>query len=268
VEEKHQVNDLNLHLAELKSAFSGRRFFGKAELRNFYQVHSPALSDKAFRRILYALETRSLILAVDAGVYKLPNGQASLQKQKPFVPTISPELRELNDAVKAAFPYVEYLLWDTQALHEFMLHQPGRSQAILETEKDATESIFNFLYPRHTGRVFLKPDRLTFERYVLPQSKSIIVTSLITQSPRQEVESLPVPKLEKILVDVFTDEQIFYVFHGEELVHIYETAFGRYQVSQKALFRYAGRRKADQKIRDFIQHETNIQLIQPEQTGA
>ena len=255
------MSELNLHLPELKSALSGRQFFGKAELRNFYQAHSSTLSEQAFRRILYALETRNLILAVDTGVYQLPGDQAQSQKTGPFVPFISAELRQMSAAVKTAFPYAEHLLWETQVLHEFMLHQPGQSQVILETEKDVAESVFNFLHPRYGGRLFLKPDRLTFERYVLPLSQSILVTSLVTQAPQQKVEDISVPRLEKILVDIFADEQIFFVFHGEEMAHIYETAFDRYPVRQKTLFRYAGRRKKDQKIRDFIQRETNIQLI-------
>jgi hypothetical protein len=244
--------------------FSGQKFFGKADLRNFYQARSPALSEKAFRRILYALETRDLITSVDTGVYVLTSGHTKSRIPKKFSPTFSLELRELNDAAKTAFPYAEYLLWETRVLHEFMLHQPGQSQIILETETEVAESVFNFLNARFEGRVFLQPDRVTFERYILPRSDSIIVTPLFTQSPHQRVEDIPTPKIEKILVDIFTDEEIFYVFHGEELTHIFETAFEHYQVSQKTIFRYAKRRNADRKIRDFLQQKTNIQLIQQE----
>jgi hypothetical protein len=63
-------------------------------------------------------------------------------------------------------------------------------------------------------------------------------------------------------VDVFADTDLFYIFQGQELVNIFETAFQTYRISEKTLFRYAGRRKVSQKIRAFITQQTNIQLIQ------
>lgn len=261
------MNDMNLYLPELRGAFSGRKFFGKADLRNFYQEQSPSLSEPAFRRILYALERRDQIISVDAGVYRFPNGHTAPHTLKKFTPTFSAELRQIDRVVKTAFPYAETLIWETRCLHEFMLHQPGQSQVILETEKDVSESVFNFLNARFIGGVFLQPDRQTFERYILPHPDSIIITSLLTQSPHQKIEGVSTPKLEKILVDIFADEDIFYIFHGEELAHIFEAAFARYQISQKAIFRYAQRRKLDHKLRDFLQKKTKIQLIQLEESN-
>jgi hypothetical protein len=255
------MNNMNLFLPELRGAFSGCKFFVKADLRNFYQKRAPSLSEPAFRRILYALERREQIISVDAGVYRFSNGHNTPHALKKFTPSLSAELRQIDREVKTAFPYAETLIWETRLLHEFMLHQPGQSQMILETEKEAAESIFNFLQDRFIGKVFIDPDRLTFERYILPLSESIVVTHLFTQVPSQKIDGIATAKLEKILVDVFVDNEIFYVFHGDELIHIFETAFARYRVSQKAIFRYAGRRKADRKLREFIQQKTSIHLI-------
>lgn len=261
------MNNINLFLPELRSTFSRRKFLNKADLRKFYQQRSPSLSEPAFRRILYALERYNQIIPVDAGVYCFPDGQNSPHALKKFTPSFSAALRQIEHEVKRAFPYAQTMIWETRLLHEFMLHQPGQSQVILETEKDVSESVFNFLNVRFVGRVFLKPDRLTFERYVLPRPDSIIVTSLLSQAPHQKVEDISTPKLEKILVDIFADQDIFYIFHGEELVHIFEAAFDRYQVSQKTIFRYAQRRKQDQKLRDFLQEKTRIQLIKLEKSN-
>ena len=212
--------------------------------------------------MLYVLEKRDVIRSIDSAVYTLGDGQLRPRLKKKFIPAFSPELSVLSVSIKAAFPYAEYLIWETRILHEFMLHQPGQNQIILETEKEAAESVFNFMNDRYGGKVFLQPDRVTFERYILHRADSIIVSTLVTQSPHQKVDDVPCPKLEKILVDVIADDEKFYVFQGQELVHIYETAFYLYRVSEKALFRYAERRKMVKKIRAFINQETNIQLIQ------
>lgn len=261
------MNALNLYLPELKDAFSGRQFFTKADLRDFYQERLQSLSDPAFRRILYALEKQAVINPVDSGVYCMPAGSYLSPALKKYIPILSPELRQLYNTIKTAFPYSSCLVWETTLLHEFMLHQPGQSMKIVETEKEVAASVFNFLNRQFSGRVFLHPDRLTFERYIITRSDSIIITTLFSQSPQQKVDDIPTAKLEKILVDVFANEDIFYIFHGEELTHIFETAFERYLVSQKTLFRYAKRRKIDQKIRNFIRETTKIQLIQREKAG-
>lgn len=262
------MNAANLYLPELKAAFSRRVFFGKADLRNFYRKQFSTFSETTFRSILYTLEKQAAIIPVDVGVYRLSDGSDPSHTTEKFVPTFSDELRQLYHTVQAAFPYTQNLVWETRLLHEFMLHQPGQSQVILETERDACESVFNFLNARLVGRVFLCPDRLIFERYILPRPDRIIITPLFTQSPHQKVEGISTPRLEKILVDIFANEELFYVFHGEELTHIFESAFARYQIGQKALFRYARRRKIDRKIRDFILKKTRIQLIQLEEPIA
>jgi hypothetical protein len=261
------MEDLNLHLSELKRALSGQRFFLKTNLRDFYRSRSPELSENTFRRILYTLEKRNLIRKIDRGVYILGNDQPGHQSQKKFIPTFSTELSALSNSIKAAFPFVEYLIWETKILHEFMLHQPGQNQIILETEKETADSVFNFLNDRHGGEVFLQPDRVTFERYILSRTDSIIVSNLITQSPHQKVKDIPCPKLEKILVDIYADDEKFYVFQGQELVRIFETVFERYHISEKALFRYAERRKVGTKIYTFVNRETKIQLIQQSEAG-
>ena len=46
-----------------------------------------------------------------------------------------------------------------------------------------------------------------------------------------------------------------------EYPEIYEEAFRKYYIDEKKLFRYARRRNLEKEIRDFIEKETNIQLI-------
>lgn len=252
----------DFHILELRNSFSGRKFSHKTDLRDFYRTLEAELTDKTFRRILYALEKQNVIQRVDTGMYIIGNEKAWQPKQKKFIPAFSPELVTLWASIKAAFPYTDYLIWESRILHEFMLHQPDKNQIILEIEREAAESIFNFLNDRYAGKVFLQPDRQTFERYVLRGAENMIVSYLISRSPRQQVNGILCPKLEKILVDLFADDKKFFVFQGQELVHIYEAAFRACKVSEKTLFWYAERRKVHQKIRTFINQETDILLIE------
>jgi hypothetical protein len=256
-------NDDKICEAELRNTFSSFQSVQKSDLRNFFIQHSQAATEQSFRRFLYKLEKLQIIAPIGAGVYAF-NGQTSLMttKKKRFSPGWSQDLGKLNEMFLKAFPYARYLIWETRLLHEFMLLQPGQNFYILETERDVCESAFNFLSREYSGRTFLDPTRVTMERYVLPQPDSILISRLVSESPKRIVRGIPFPKLEKILVDIFAEEDIYYFFRGEQLARIFENAFSTYFVSEKTLFRYARRRKVSAKLRQFIREHTQIELSQ------
>ena len=253
-------NDL-LDFSELKTSLQNITPITKANLRSFYFQHHPELTQQTFRRLLYALEKQRVIIPIGAGMYIFQLSPSSVERVK-FALVPSSEIVEIAAIVQKSFPYLDYLIWDTSLLHEFMNHQPGQGQVILEVEKEACETVFNHLIEQFPGKVFLNPDRTSFERYVLNTPESIIVSRLITQSPRKISNGVSMPKLEKILVDIFADDDLFFVFHGHELSLIYENVFSEYWVNEKTLFRYAGRRKTADKLRTFINTQTQVKLLQ------
>ena len=255
------MGKLKVSELELRAAFPAATSVQKSELRNYYMHHSQPATEQAFRRFLYGLEKQQIIIPIGAGIYAFHDKPSQpTAKKKNFSPTWSPELLTLNEITQKAFPYIQYLVWETRVLHEFMLHQPGQNFFILETEKEVTESAFNLLGQEYPGKTFLEPARVTMERYVLPKPDSILISRLITQSPRKTIRGIPFPKLEKILVDIFVDGDKYYYFQGDELARIFENAFSTYWINEKTLFRYAGRRMVNVKLLQFISEHTQIEL--------
>jgi hypothetical protein len=250
-----------LDTRELKTSFEGLKSVRKADLRRFYLQRHPDLTEQTFRRLLYSLEKQRVITSIGVGVYVLEDIPSSPGKSK-FAPTLSSEIERVNSIIQKSFPYINYLIWDTKILHEFMTHQPGQSQIILEAEKDVCESVFNQLKEQFLGKIFLDPDRQSFERYILDIPESINLYRLLTQSPKIISNGVPSARLEKILVDIFADEDRFFIFQGQELVTIFENAFATYWINEKTLFRYAGRRTVAKELRTFIITQTKIELIQ------
>jgi hypothetical protein len=250
-----------LHLRELNKKLPACKPFPKSVLRRFYGRLQPGLSEQAFRRILYALEKRQVLIPIGAGMYALTQDEETSSKEN-FLPAWSPAYKALQQIMLEAFPYLETLSWETRLLHEWMLHQPAANQIILEVEKDACESVFNHLAQEYPGQVFLEPDRTMMERYILPLPESILVSRLVTQSPKKKILGATFPRLEKILVDIFVDSDKFFAFQGQELIHIFENAFAAYWINEKTLFRYAGRRNAAARLIDFIETQTTATLVQ------
>jgi hypothetical protein len=147
-----------------------------------------------------------------------------------------------------------------------MVHQPARNLSVLDVEKEATEAIFNHLSDQFPGKVFLDPSREVVENYALRLADSIIVFPMISRSPTRLIQGIPFPLLEKILVDIFVDEDRFFLFHGQELVNIFETAFKTYKISERKLLWYAQRRHAKKQIRKFIIEKTEVHLLQTRET--
>ncbi len=132
-----------------------------------------------------------------------------------------------------------------------MIHQPGRFYQLVETEKDATESIFYFLKESEKD-VFLRPSEETLNQYAIDKKEITIVTHLVTEAPVQTIDNVPTATLEKILVDVFCDNILFGAQQGRELKNIFSNTFEKYIVDEPKLLRYAARRKRKEDLQKFI----------------
>ncbi len=252
-------SDAKVDELEIRNAFSGFGSVQKSDLRDFFVQHAQPATEQAFRRFLYGLEKRQVIIPIGAGIYAFHDYDLlPAARKKRFSPNWSQELGNLNEVVQKAFPYARYLVWETRILHEFITHQPRQNVLIVEIEKDVCESAFDHLSQLYPGRIFLEPGRVMMEKYVMRQHNSVIITRLITQSPRKIIYELPCPKLEKILVDVYVEKERFFFFQGDELAQIFDNAFASYWVNEKTLFRYASRRATSAKLKLFLQEQTGI----------
>ena len=81
--------------------------------------------------------------------------------------------------------------------------------------------------------------------------------NLVSEAPLQVVSGIPMPTLEKILVDILRDSDFFYL-QGSESEHIIENAFKMYSVNRSRLFRYSNRRKVKDELLSIL---NNLNLI-------
>lgn len=141
-----------------------------------------------------------------------------------------------------------------------MVHQPFQFIDMVEVEKEAVSSVFNFL--KEAGySAFLKPGKEIINNYLQDAENSVIIKPLITEAPIQEIENIPTITIEKLLVDLFADDVIFSAYQGRELSTIFQEAFNAYTVNIKKLLRYADRRKQRAKLADFLKRLNLLPLI-------
>ena len=137
-----------------------------------------------------------------------------------------------------------------------MRHQPGRFYYLIEVEKDSIQSIFYYLKELNYA-VFSDPTSDIIEKY-LPNNKDIlIVKSLVTEAPTQNIKSIDTISLEKLLVDIYCDDVIFAPQQGAEMRTIFETALTKYAINQSRMLRYASRKGKKESFTKYLNSISN-----------
>jgi hypothetical protein len=248
-----------LRIDQIKSAFSDGHRIPRNDLKMFYKQFNPQLKETTFRWMLYELKENYIISTLDRGVFTLVNGNDDVSNHKNvklknnikvYKPIISKRLQEIDTSIRKQFPFITSCIWESSWLNEFMVHQPGKFIIIIEVESGTEEVVFYHVKEKYKN-VYIKPTQ-ELEWYVYENTDSIVIKKLVSQAPLFKQESIAIPKLEKILVDLFAEEDFYYPYQGQELVNIYENAIRDYDISAKGLYRYADRRKCKEKLESFI----------------
>src|SRR5690606_7991402 len=130
-------------------------------------------------------------------------------------------------------------------------HQPGRFYTILEVERDVMESVFYALNDQGKD-VFIDPSAEILNKYVINAKEPIIIMRLTTEAPTREVENVVTITLEKMLVDIYCDPELYSALQGAEMRRIYQTAFDKYHINEPKMLRYASRRTKKEEIQTLI----------------
>jgi hypothetical protein len=146
-----------------------------------------------------------------------------------------------------------------------MLHQPGRFYLLIEVEKEATQSIFYFLKDAKYS-VFIDPTSDLLEKYLPSEKESLIVKSLVSEAPIQNIKGINTASLEKILVDIFCDDVLFSAQQGGEMQTLFKEALNKYSVNENRMLRYADRRRKKESLTKYLNSIPNLQ--QQKQSAA
>lgn len=188
---------------------------------------------------------------------RIGRGKFILGEGKYFIPEISSKIKTIYRKLKKEFPYLNICIWNTSALNEFMLHQPGRFYILIEVDREATQSVFSFLKDAQE-LVFIEPTNDLIEKYFPNEGVSLIVKPLVSEAPVQVLNGVKTSSLEKMLVDIFCDDVIFSAHQGSEMRTIFKEALNKYTINQSRMFRYADRRRKKESFTKYINSISNL----------
>jgi len=201
------------------------------------------VSRSTVRWQLYELVRRGKLRRLRRGVYTRPD-------KREFQLTVPDSLASLFHAIRTDLPYIAICTWSSDVLHDLTHHYPHRTVFIIEVEKEGETAVQDLLIGMEQPAVTYE-DLPAVERSTLGQ-EYIVIKRIVSEAPVTSVNGVTVPRLEKILVDIVRDKNLFGFLEGAETHHIYESAMKRFHVQLDTLLRYASRRGATDDVEMLI----------------
>lgn len=174
----------------------------------------------------------------------------SEKAKKVYEPSESERLIEVRKYVIEKYPLVDFCIWETVQLNEFLNHQIANNAIVLEIENKIENMVYSTLREAFGRNVLLKPDEK--ERMYYQENESIIVLKLVSEAPINRRER-HTNTIEKLIVDLEANRLMNASFATSELNQIDQEIFSKYIVDQSKLYRYARRRNAVQRLEKRIE---------------
>lgn len=244
------ISTTKLHIDTLKSEFNNIVPISVHDIFSFYQKYDSKVRKTTINWRINKLVNEGIIQRIGRGIYKLG-------KQKKFTPVLSEEHQNLYLKLKEEFPFLDISIWSTKWVAQWMLHIPSNYETIIEVEKGAEENVFYFLSEIRTN-VFLNPSNDVLDKYANRNKPIIIIKNLVTDAPLQNIKQVKVPSLEKILVDLIVDTELYSSYQGRDLESIIENAFQYNTIKKDTLLRYANRRRKKPLVNERIYKNEKI----------
>ena len=199
----------------------------------YAQTLEPNVSLHSIVNILNRMVRQGKLQRLQRGVY-------ALAKQNVWRVVIGEQEKTVYDLIHLQFPLIKICVYNGETFAPLQHHLAFNQATYIEVERDSVESVFYRL--QDAGyEVYRTPNQQMAYDYVDVKKKIIIVKPLVTQAPLMKQEKYYVPMLEKLLVDIRTDKD-FYYMQGFEAIYMTDTARQMYMINEEKLQRYAKRR--------------------------
>ena len=230
----------NKYIEDLNTLFEHKEEVCLSDFFNYYKEKEGDIPAATVNWRIYDLVQKGILKRIGRGIY-------SLGKTQEFTFEISNKSMKVAQKITKDFPYIKYCIWELSTINKLSQHLINYNVYFVDVERDVAESVFLFLKDEGFNVILQKniyDDLSEFDGYM-------IVRNLVSESPVKRIKKITVASIEKILVDLYADK-IFLPFQGNELNHIFETAFENYTINENTLLRYASRKEKRDEIDSFL----------------
>ena len=226
--------------------------FNRNDLFSAINKSGIAISDSMFKVLLKKLLDAGKIARVGRNAYCVVGEQV-----KNYHYNYSELANEVAGIITKEFPYLQFTIFELVQLNAFVNHQIAHNVLFVSVEADLCDFVFDKLKEKYPGKVLINPTNEIYNQYW--SDNMIVLEKLVSEAPLGIDEKWHT-RIEKLLVDVYSDPIQKETFSASELPTIYEDAFGGYIIDESCMFRYAKRRGIEKKLKKYISQHTNVTL--------
>ena len=166
-----------------------------------------------------------------------------------YSPQYSELANEISEKLSSIYPYVQFTVFETVLLNEFLNHLIAQDTVFIQVEKDSSPFLFRALQEAGYTNVMYKPSAK--ERELYWTKDSVIVADMISEAPISNEHPHQI-LLEKMLVDIFCDKYIVGTYTASEFPEILRQADASYRLDRTKMLRYARRRNREKDLRTLL----------------
>jgi len=182
--------------------------------------------------------------------------------KKRFTQSISATAEKACNLLSNNLKYLEITLTDTSSLGELMVLQPFSSVINIEVKKTAVNAVVSTLRKENL-LAYRKNDFPRIERYVDSNQPILIRPELSVNPTMPKKNNVRLAPIEKILVDLVCDADIYGQYQDSELGNIYNNATELYAVNYSQILKYAAARGKKDDVIKNLQETSEYQKVRP-----
>lgn len=231
--------------------FENSKYILKEDLVDYIKKSTDYEKDSSIRWVIHELVKSGDITKVDSKHYY----KGVLKDYSPKVETEKKKL--LKKLINKKYPKLDIVIYETNIFNEWINHQISRNVIFVEVEKYYMQDVFTYLRNHITDKILLNPTTEDF--YLYAEDNIIIVSSLVSRAPMNK-ESYEI-KVEKLIVDLFSNDLVSKLFSQSEYAAIIDNLFRTYKVNIKTIYSYAKRRNLIDITKKFVKKYDPSEMI-------
>ncbi|MBI9008530.1 MAG: hypothetical protein JEZ05_00740 [Tenericutes bacterium] len=260
---------MNKVCEDLKVKYNNKKSISRDELYQFLGKYYENISTSSFLWMVYDLKEMGLITIGSSEMYILNFSKPKIYfKVKQADITLVQLLKKYNSKIidNKYFnldPFIS--VWDTRIVNKYIKHTISKNSIIVEVDKYRIDDVFNYIKKNFSKKYYVTKTRQLDSDHIIYESNIIYIKQLVKRAPinkkiTEKEYFVTVPKIEKILVDVVVDNEIFNFYDESTLKELYRNINDKYNVNLVTLLYYAKNRGVKQQMLQFLRESLGVNL--------
>ncbi len=193
-------------------------------------VKDTKLEKKIVIDYLYQLKQGNIIFDAGRGIY------SSIESVFQLVP--ESRVETLIKHLKKDFPYTDFVIWNTRQLQPLYHHTQQHHITFVEVEKGSVSAFFERIAKEYRETVTEKRNKSYYDSFDISHNP-VVIRNLVSRSSRNG----HVPRLEKVLVDMFVDMDKYKHISALDYWKVWKVLCSKYRINMGFIYNYSKRRK-------------------------